>query len=98
MEYRYKVVLLAVVPLLLATGFLGAVVWRERDDLVAREVAAVDAVLLDGKRQELSNYFDMARSAIANFYDSGRDDEGTKLHSVQSTPGTHTGRASRNPC
>ena len=83
MGLRYKIVLLAVVPLVLAAGVLAFVVEREGTALADRQVAEVERSLLDAKKAELRDLIALARHEIHDLESSGRDDSETLSQALQ---------------
>lgn len=69
MHLRYKVLLLAVVPLVLAAVLLAVVVWGQNRALVARQVDEIDELIA---RDELRNLMQLARKAVPEL-DHGDD-------------------------
>ncbi len=79
-SYRQKVFLLATVPLILAVALIAFVVENQSRALAQREIAALEAQLIEAKRAELRNYIAIARTAFVNIYGrAGPDDEQAKL-------------------
>ena len=74
MQLRYKVVLLAVVPLVLAAGTLAFVVERKGTALADRQVAVVEQVLLTAKQDELRDLVALARKAVRELEHADPDD------------------------
>src|ERR1700759_3221221 len=83
MGLRFKIVLLAVVPLVLAAGVLAFVVEREGTALADRQVAEVERNRLDAKRAELRDPIALARNDIHDLESSGRDDPETRSQALQ---------------
>lgn len=91
MQLRYKVMLLAVVPLVLAAGLLAFVAQREGRTLVDDQVASVQRILGqpddEAKRTEkqlqLKDFMDRGRETIRDLVDSGRDDKATKAQALE---------------
>ncbi len=80
LTYRQKVFLLAALPLLLAVSLIAVVVANQSRQLAAREIAALEAQLIEAKRDELRNYISIARTAFVNIYGrAAPDDEDAKL-------------------
>lgn len=78
--YGTKLFLLATLPLLLAVAAITIVVERQSRALSDREIAALEAQLIEAKKQELKNYLSIARTAFLNIYGrAGPDDEAAKL-------------------
>lgn len=84
LRYGHKLFLLATVPLILAVAGISAVVAVQSRDLAEREIAALEAQLIEAKRRELRNYISMARTAIQSVYGPALpDDEEAKLRVSQ---------------
>src|SRR5215813_10823787 len=83
MELRYKVVLLAVVPLVLATAVLAFVVEREGRALADRQVAEVEQNLLDAEKAELRDLIAVARNEISDLEGSGPDGQKQALQRLE---------------
>jgi two-component system NarL family sensor kinase len=75
MQVRYKVVLLAVVPLVLAAALLALVVWGQSRALVARQVDEIDELIA---RDELRNLMQLARKSVPELDSTDHDDDATK--------------------
>jgi two-component system NarL family sensor kinase len=83
MRLRLKVFLLAVIPLVAAFALIAWAVSHQARDLDARERALVESATMTSKQAELRHYVDMAHSALAPLYASGRDDDATKAKAVR---------------
>ena len=82
MQLKAKIALLASLPLVVvAAAFAGVIAWQARN-LAAEQTATIDASLMQSKRVELEHYVDLALSAIAPLYASGRNDPAT-LHEAE---------------
>jgi two-component system NarL family sensor kinase len=92
MQLRYKVVLLAVVPLVVVAGLLAFVVEREGRTLTDGQVADVDQQLLDAKKIELQNLMAIARGAIRELEGSARDDDATRSQALKVLRGLDFGK------
>lgn len=80
LSYRQKVFLLAALPLVLAVTLIALVVANQSRQLAAREIAALEAQLIEAKRDELRNYIAIARTAFVNIYGrAAPDDAAAKL-------------------
>lgn len=75
LSYRQKVFLLAALPLILAVTLIAIVVANQSRDLAEREIAALEAQLIDAKRAELRNYISIARTAFLNIYGRAAPDD-----------------------
>lgn len=80
LTYGQKVFLLAAIPLIVAVSLIALVVTSQSRQLSEREIAALEAQLIEAKRDELKNYLSIARTAFVNTYGvAGPDDEEAKL-------------------
>lgn len=80
LSYGQKLFLLATVPLIFAVTLITFVVVDQSRKLAEREIAALEAQLLDAKKEELKNYLSIARTAVVNTYGrAAPDDEAAKL-------------------
>lgn len=83
-RYRRTFVLLAAVPLLLAAMAIAVLVTLQSRALAEREIAGLEAELLDAKKEELKNYISIARTAIFPIYGSALpDDKDAQLKVMQ---------------
>lgn len=71
MSIKFKLMLLAVLPVMLVTTVLYVTVSSETNSLVAQQSAQVREALVDQKKQELKHYIDMAYGSIRHIYESG---------------------------
>ena len=78
MQLKYKIVALGILPLILAVSVICALVIVQNQRLGEQQAQLIEDSILASKRAELKNYVEMAMSALAPVYDSGRDDEQTK--------------------
>ncbi len=79
-SYGQKVFLLATLPLLVAVFLISLVVSTQSRELAEREIQALEAQLIETKREELKNYLSIARTAIVNTYGrAAPDDDDAKL-------------------
>ncbi|MFL6660871.1 MAG: cache domain-containing protein [Rhizobacter sp.] len=83
MRLKLKVFLLAVIPLVASLALIALAVGHQARDLAARERALVESATLASKEAELRHYVDLAKSALAPLYDSGRDDEAIKQEAIR---------------
>jgi len=83
MRLKLKVFLLAVIPLIGSLALIALAVGYQARDLAARERALVESATMASKQAELRHYVDLAQSALAPLYDSGRDDEATKEEAIR---------------
>lgn len=75
MRLRWAVILIALLPLLLASAAESWVVAQRARVLTDLHVAAIEPVLLAARRTELQRYLNLARSAIAPLVRDGMPDE-----------------------
>ena len=78
MQLKYKIVALGILPLILAVSVICALVIVQNQRLGEQQAQLIEDSILASKRAELKNYVEMAMSALAPIYDSGRNDEQTK--------------------
>ncbi|MFK3795838.1 MULTISPECIES: cache domain-containing protein [unclassified Pseudomonas] len=78
MQLKHKIVALGILPLILAVCVICALVIVQNQRLGEQQAQLIEDSILASKRAELKNYVEMAMSALAPIYDSGRDDERTK--------------------
>ena len=83
MRLRLKDFLLAVIPLVGSLALIALAVSHQARDLAARERAVVETATMASKQAELRHYVDLAQSALAPLYGSGRDDEATKHEAIR---------------
>lgn len=84
LSYGQKLFLLATVPLLLAVAAISVLVANQSRQLAEREIAALEAQLIEAKKAELKNYISIARTAFVNIYGrAAPDDEAAKLAVTQ---------------
>lgn len=74
-SYGQKLFLLATLPLILAVAAITAVVALQAKQTSNREIAALEAALIDAKRAELRNYLSMARTAFGIVYGNAKPDD-----------------------
>jgi len=82
MRPKLKVILLAVIPLAGSLALIAMAVSYQARDLAGRERHLVETATMASKRAELRHYVDLARSALAPLYDSGRNDAATKRQAI----------------
>ena len=83
-RYRRNFFLLAAVTLLLAMAAIAIIVTLESRALAEREIASLEAQLLEAKKDELRNYLSIARTAIGATYGNASPyDEDAKLEVMQ---------------
>ena len=78
MKPKWKILLLAVAPLLLAIAAIGALLVVETQRLERQQAQLLEDVLLGTKREELRNYIALAMTSIDHLYGAGRDDQAAK--------------------
>lgn len=78
MQLKHKIVALGILPLILAVSVICALVIVQNQRLGEQQAQLIEDSILASKRAELKNYVEMAMSALAPIYESGRDDEQTK--------------------
>lgn len=83
MELKRKLLLLAFLPLVAATATIAIAVVLQARSLSNSQRHIVEAAYQTSKEVELRHYMDLATSAIAPLYDSGRDDEATRARVLQ---------------
>lgn len=84
LSYGQKVFLLATVPLIIAVTIIAIVVTSTSRQMAEREIATLEAQLIDAKREELKNYLSIARTAFVNTYGrAAPDDAAAKLAVTQ---------------
>lgn len=92
MELRYKVVLLAVAPLVLTAGAVALAITYEGRVLAERQVAETERILLAAKQDELRDLVKLARGAIRSLEGSGRDDPETRARALEVLRGLDFGQ------
>ena len=75
LSYGTKLLLLAAVPLVLACAAIAALVAWQAERTAGREIAQLEAAMLDAKREELRNYVQLARSAFVTIYGTAAPDD-----------------------
>ncbi len=80
---KYKILLLAVVPLLLALALIALAVQVQQRGLADRQRLQMRAAYLSVKETELRHYVALALSTISPLYNSGRDDDEIKQQVMQ---------------
>ncbi len=78
MRLKLKVFLLGVIPLLASLAMIAWAVRLQEHNLYQRERALVESAHMAAKEVELRHYVDLAQSALAPLYESGRNDDATK--------------------
>lgn len=78
MRLKYKVIVLAVLPLIAAVAAIAIMVAVQARDLERQQEIVLNEAMLAAKRAELQHYVELAQTSIDHLYSSGRDDEATK--------------------
>jgi two-component system NarL family sensor kinase len=78
MQLKYKIVALGILPLIFAVAIISALVIFQNQRLGEQQAQLIEDSILASKRAELKNYVELAMSALAPLYGSGKDDEQTK--------------------
>ncbi|MCV2880894.1 cache domain-containing protein [Actibacterium sp. XHP0104] len=73
--YAQKLFLLATIPLLLAVAAISVLVVHQSRQLAEREIAALQAQLIEAKKDELRNYLSLARTAFGAIYGNALPDD-----------------------
>ena len=81
-SYGQKVFLLATLPLVVAVFLIFLVVTGQSRQLAEREIQALEAQLIQAKREELKNYLSIARTAFVNTYGRAAPDDAVAKLSV----------------
>ena len=74
MRLKYKILLLAVVPLVMSLALIALAVQVQQKSLAERERLQLRAAYMSAKQVELRHYMALALSTISPLYNSGRDD------------------------
>lgn len=80
---KRKLLLLALLPFIGATAAIAIAVLLHARSLSSSQRQIIAAAYQSSKQVELRHYMDLARSAIAPMYDSGRNDEATRERALQ---------------
>jgi two-component system NarL family sensor kinase len=83
MRLKYKVLLLAVVPLLLSLAAIAVALQVQQQRLAERERLQLRTAYMSTKEVELRHYVALALSTISPLYNSGRNDEDIKRQAMQ---------------
>lgn len=83
MRLKYKVLLLAVVPLVMSLALIAVAVQMQGSSLAERQRLSLRAATISAKETELRHYVALALSTISPFYNSGRDDDEIKRLAMQ---------------
>ena len=83
-SYGQRLLLLATLPLMLAVSAIATLVAVQADRTATREIAQLEAAMIEAKRRELRNYLQLARTAFITIYgNAAPDDEAAKLRVTQ---------------
>lgn len=83
-DYGQKLFLLATLPLVLAVAAIAWVVADQARQTSEREIATLEAALIEAKKAELRNYLSLARTAFGIIYgNAGPDDQLAKTRVAQ---------------
>ncbi|WP_151636640.1 cache domain-containing protein [Noviherbaspirillum aerium] len=82
MKLRQKILLLAITPLIVALLAIAIAVRHQANLLAQQQRASVETAYLASKEAELSHYVALATRSIAHLYDSGLNDEETKMKAI----------------
>jgi two-component system NarL family sensor kinase len=74
MRSRFRLVVLALIPLLLTLATMATVVWWKAERLLEQQARTLETHLMTARRAELSNYVSLALGSIRHLYESGRND------------------------
>lgn len=83
MKLRQKILLLAIAPLIVALLAIAMAVRHQANLLAHQQRASVEAAYLVSKEAELNHYVALASRSIAHLYDSGGDDDATRLEAIR---------------
>lgn len=84
LSYGQKLFLLATLPLILSLAALAVLVPRQAREMAEREIAVLEAQLIEAKKAELRNYLQIARTAFGPIYGNALpDDEEAKRQVTQ---------------
>ena len=83
MRLKYKVLLLAVVPLLMSLALIAMAVQLQGSNLAERQRLQLRAATISAKENELRHYVALALSTISPFYNSGRNDPEIKRQAME---------------
>lgn len=83
MKLRQKILLLAIAPLIVALLAIAMAVRHQANLLAHQQRASVEAAYLVSKEAELNHYVALASRSIAHLYDSGREDDATRLEAIR---------------
>lgn len=83
LRLRSMVLLLAVVPLLLAIAAVVWVVRQQSDQLAQAQMAAMQPILLQSRKDELQHFVQVGRRAIAHLYARGSHDAAARSEALE---------------
>ncbi|MGJ8626724.1 MAG: cache domain-containing protein [Sulfitobacter sp.] len=83
LSYGQKLTLLAALPLILAVAAIAVLVALQSRALAEREIATLEAQLIEAKKAELRNYVTQARNGFYFIYGSAAPDDGTAKAQVK---------------
>lgn len=75
LTYGQKLFFIATVPLVIAAAAIAVLVAIQSRQLADREIAALEAQLIETKKAELKNYISIARTAFINIYGRAAPDD-----------------------
>lgn len=78
MHFKYKIIVLSVLPLLIAVIAIGGIVAHQARALGAEQATVIEENFLASKRAELKHYVELALTSMGHLYASGGDDEAAK--------------------
>lgn len=83
-SYGQSLFLLATLPLILAVSAIAVLIAVQSERAATREIAALEEVMIEAKRQELQNYLQLARTSFITIYgNAAPDDAAAKLRVTQ---------------
>lgn len=88
---KYKVLALAILPLLLAMGIVAARVAHHSEELVSEQSRLIEEQLLASKRLELESYVAIALSALAPLYANAGDEQAAQARAKAMLASTRYG-------
>lgn len=83
-SYGQSLFLLATLPLIIAVSAIAVLIAVQSERAATREIAALEEVMIEAKRQELQNYLQLARTSFITIYgNAAPDDAAAKLRVTQ---------------
>lgn len=82
MNLRAKLLLVALLPLVASLGLTAWSLRQQQRELAQQQQEVVRNAYLENAQRELKHYVALAMSAVAPYYDSGRDDDATKARAM----------------